>query len=76
MTNWIPVTPETMPDPGQRVLIVIDGRVDIAEVDIWHVYPWPPRVVFFRDNSQHLSWDVIDGATHWRPLPALPKVKE
>ena len=75
MGEWIPAT-DQMPEARQRVLILVDNRIDIAEVGIWHVYPWPPRVVFFRDNSQHLLWDVIDGATYWMSLPNPPKVKE
>ena len=58
--RWIPVE-EKMPNPKQNVL-AYSPKSGIAEADyadgFWMQYKWS---------------SVMDGVTHWMPLPKLPK---
>ena len=59
-TRWIPVE-ERLPNPKQNVL-AYSPKSGIAEADyadgFWMQYRWS---------------SVMDGVTHWMPLPKLPK---
>lgn len=58
--SWIPVE-ERLPNPKQNVL-AYSPKSGIAEADyadgVWMRYRWS---------------SVMDGVTHWMPLPKLPK---
>ncbi len=57
--DWIPVTPETLPDDGQQVLIysALTKKVGVSDV-ISELVKYP--------NGYFT-------VTHWMPLPALPE---
>lgn len=71
--NWIKLTPETLPELNQRVLVVDKcGFVEIANYKKNYLRSGRNKVCFV-DEQDEQSSEL--NPTHWMPLPTPPNDK-
>lgn len=83
MSEWIPVSPETLPKPGSKVLATyVNGlgkrRVAAAAfftpeiiAEEWEESDAVPGWYEVTDSAEE-CWPLECSVTHWQPLPAPP----
>ncbi len=65
LNNWISVKDRLPEQDDEAMSVLISG-------DGWHDY----EVAYFGPTTWHDKYDdVVEGVTHWMPLPAAPKEK-